>query len=439
MTLSFFIYTTTPVVWADSSKEEEKASSKSSFSERAETGFRDPVGWHYYWRDGYLGIDSREENIKFEINGHIHVDGGSIIADDELKNAFPELDGSEILLRNLKLSVYGNFYDKIDFDIGIDFANVRDIQDVWIRYLGHPILKKFKMGHIKEPFSLEYLTSINRITFMERSLPDQAFGFGRNIGIRYDSLESDKRINWGAGAFYNTGSFSSLGDAQSRVSESNGFDLTARVFGLPVYAEKGKTLLHLGLGFNYALRDEDEDDPSQQIRARPESRLTDIRLVDTGKTAGKKRNTVNTELAMVFGPWSFQGQYYNTFIDSNAAGDPNFWGYYVFLSYFVTGERRKYNPSLGIFTGVDPQPSFHPRKGDWGAVEIAARHSYVDLNDGNVSGGQESNISTGLNWYHNRNVRLMFNYTHAYLKNRESPIVENGRTHIIQARFQFIF
>jgi phosphate-selective porin OprO/OprP len=125
-------------------------------------------------------------------------------------------------------------------------------------------------------------------------------------------------------------------------------------------------------------------------------------------------------------------------LDADAAGDPDFWGYYAFLSYFITGEHRNYNRSIGVFTGVEPQPVFHPMKGDWGAWELALRHSYVDLNDGIIKGGKESNFTAGLNWIHNRNVRLMFNYIHAYVKDRASPSVENGRAHIFQVRFQFI-
>ena len=168
------------------------------------------------------------------INGQIIADAGYIDADHALEDAFPDLTGGNALFRKLMISTYGNFYDTVDFKIGIDFANVRDIQDIWIRYLKHPYLKNIKIGNMKEPFSMEYLTSITRTTFMERSLPDVAFGSGRNIGIRYDSQNALKRVNYGIGLFLNTGSFSDFGEAQNQISESNGFDTTLRVFGLPL-------------------------------------------------------------------------------------------------------------------------------------------------------------------------------------------------------------
>jgi len=141
---------------------------------------------------------------------------------------------------------------------------------------------------MKEPLSLKYLTSGDWISFMERALPVLAFGSGRNIGIRYDSLNPDKWINWGAGFFLNTVSFSQAGNGQDQISQTNRFDLTARVFGVPVYEEDGKRMVHLGLGGSYGSREEDNDDP-MNFRTRPESRLTDDRLVDTGSLTGKRR------------------------------------------------------------------------------------------------------------------------------------------------------
>jgi phosphate-selective porin OprO/OprP len=408
--------------------------------EGAEKGLRGPVrGWHYYWEDGYFSIDNRKEDIKFRINGQIIVDAGNIDANDELQSAFPDLDGSNILFRKLNISTYGNFYDAVDFRVGIDFANAQDIQDIWIRYLNHPLFEKIMVGHMKEPFSLEYLTSISRVTFMERSLPDEAFGTGRNIGIRYDSSDPDRPVNLGVGLFLNTGSYSNLGGATDQIDEANGFDATARVFGRPVSNESGDKLLHLGLGYSYGIRIDDNLDKAMQYRTRPESHLTNYRLVDTGPIPGKRRDKANAEIAMVFGPLSLQGQFYYLTLDADTADDLGFWGYYTFLSYFITGEHRKYNPSLGIFTGVDPQPTFHPMKGEWGAWEIALRHSYVDLNDAGIKGGRESNFTTGLNWIHNRNTRLMFNYVNAQVSDRESPAVDDGNAHIFQVRFQFIW
>ena len=410
-------------------------------SDKNEKGVRGPVtGWRLYWEDGYLTIENRKASIYFLINGQVIADAGYIDVDEALEDAFPDLTGGNALFRKLNISTYGNFYDTVDFRIGVDFANVRDIQDIWIRYIKHPYLKNIKIGNMKEPFSMEYLTSITRLTFMERSLPDVAFGSGRNIGIRYDSQDNSKPVNFGLGLFLNTGSFSDFGEAQNQISEANGFDTTLRVFGLPRYKEGGKKLLHLGLGYSHGVRDENHTSSAMEFRSRPESRLTDERLVDTGPIIGASQNLATAELALVSGPWSFQTQGYYLVLDADEADDPHFWGYYALLSHFLTGQSRRYNQALGIFTGVEPQPVFKPSEGHWGAWELALRHSYVDLNGGNVKGGRESNITAGLNWIHSRNARLMFNYIHARVKDRgTTPAIDDETAHIFQVRVQFVW
>ncbi|MBW1744353.1 MAG: porin, partial [Deltaproteobacteria bacterium] len=138
------------------------------------------------------------------------------------------------------------------------------------------------------------------------------------------------------------------------------------------------------------------------------------------------------------GPLSFQGECFFVATDAEARDDPNFWGYYAYVSWFITGEHRGYNKALGVFADVAPQHQFRPLKGEWGAWELALRHSYVDLNDGNVDGGRESNFTAGLNWYHSLKTRVMFNYIHAYVQDRAFPPIENGRANIFQARYQFL-
>jgi phosphate-selective porin OprO/OprP len=59
------------------------------------------------------------------------------------------------------------------------------------------------------------------------------------------------------------------------------------------------------------------------------------------------------------------------------------------------------------------------------------------LTDSEIRGGEQQNITAGLNWYLNGSTRFMFNYVKADLKNREN--VPNDKIDIFQARFQIDF
>jgi phosphate-selective porin OprO/OprP len=71
-------------------------------------------------------------------------------------------------------------------------------------------------------------------------------------------------------------------------------------------------------------------------------------------------------------------------------------------------------------------------KGGLGAWEVGVRYSQVDLNDSIVSGGELDDITIGLNWHLNPNVRVMLNYVRADLD-------DVGDADIFQTRFQVDF
>jgi phosphate-selective porin OprO/OprP len=135
---------------------------------------------------------------------------------------------------------------------------------------------------------------------------------------------------------------------------------------------------------------------------------------------------------------SVQGELFQQFANAESVGDPGFWGFYVYGSYFLTGEHRPYDRSKGIFKRVTPTSAFHFTGGGWGALETAFRFSYVDLNSQGIQGGKEIDLTAGINWYLNSNTRIMFNYVHARVMDRDAPPIDGGNANIFQVRFQFV-
>ena len=424
---------------ADSTPITKTGASPTGSSEKKHEGITGPItGMHVYWQKG-LHLDSRKENFKIKIGGRAIIDGGDIDLDEELQGAFPGLGESDVYFRALRVDVRGRIKDVLDFRIEIDFANIQDIKDTWIRFPGNRYLKHLTFGHVKEPFSLEELMGLNKWTFMERALPVQAFSPGRNIGIRYDNATSDKRLSWAVGGFLNAGSIGRIGEAKDQITNANGYDITARITGLPLYEDGGRKLLHLGLGYSHGFRDENNEDGTLRFRTRPETRITDVRLVDTFDILSDGTDLINPEVAFVYGPFSFQGEYFYAFTDAETVGNPNFWGFYAYLSYNLMGHSRGYDMSNGLFSGIAPEPRFHLRDRERGSVELGFRYSYIDLNDEGVKGGKERNFTAGLNWYLNPNIRFMVNYIHANVKDRGNPRVEDRSADIFQTRFQVAF
>jgi len=109
-------------------------------------------------------------------------------------------------------------------------------------------------------------------------------------------------------------------------------------------------------------------------------------------------------------------------------GAPNlkFQGGYAEAGYVLTGESHPYNTASASYGGIVPANPFSLGAGGWGAWEIAGRYSTIDLNDRvgsalGVAGGRQTVYTLALNWYINRNVRLMFDYLHGDVVKQISP------------------
>jgi phosphate-selective porin OprO/OprP len=123
-----------------------------------------------------------------------------------------------------------------------------------------------------------------------------------------------------------------------------------------------------------------------------------------------------------------EGEWFRYKIDRRITGavvppDPRFTGWYVQGSWILTGEPRVYNPVEARFDAPRLNYNFNPAAGTWGAFELAARYSDLDLNYregapgttpaaalGAVRGGEQKIYTVGVNWYLNPSMRLMLDY-----------------------------
>ncbi len=365
-----------------------------------------------YWDNG-LAVKTDDNAFKIKFGGRILNDWASVRANDAVESAFPDesVSGTGTELRQARFFMSGTIYEQFRFNAEYDFAGTdADFTDVWIGMKNIPFLGEVRIGHQKEPFSLERLNSLKYTTFIERALP-VVFAPGRNTGIKFHHSAYDNRLGWGIGAY-------------KEVKTSDGFDdlnnynITGRLTGAPWMAEDGRQLLHLGVSYSHKFSDEDQ---GYRYRMFPESHVGTFYTLDTG-TFGNVTDVdlVSPEIALVLGSFSVQSEYVASFLNRETADDLEFSGYYVFCSYFLTGEHRKYamGEAGGEFGSITPRRPFSMDGEGWGSWQIALRYSSVDLNDHDIIGGKENNYTAGINWYLNANLRWSLNYIRTELDDR---------------------
>ncbi len=373
------------------------------------------------WKEG-LRLQSADKAFEVKIGGRIMNDWIWNSPEDTIEAAFGSdhfQDGTEF--RRARLYVSGQVYDNVIFKAQYDFAGAEvTFKDVYMGIRKIPGVGTVKMGHFKEPFSLEELTSSNHITFMERAFVS-AFVPSRNTGMMIQNTAAEDRLNVAVGIFRDVG-----GSGDGAVSGK--YNATARLAVIP-WNEKDRGMAHIGAAYSY--RDPNADEVRYQER--PEVHTT-AKFVDTGAIAADAVHLVGGELAVVYGPASLQGEYVLAMVDAPRDEDPRFAGFYVFGSYFLTGEQRAYKTSSAAFDRVKPKKDFSVSDKGYGAWEITGRYSSLDLNDedAGVSGGELGDVTVGLSWYLNPNAKIMLNYVYADLDGV-------GTSNFFQTRFQINF
>lgn len=373
-------------------------------------------------------FETADGAYSFKIGGFAQMDGG-MFNDDRRDHP----DGTNI--RRARLSASGTIARDFNYKIENDFAasgGPAGITDAYLEYTG---LKNTSLGPIslmvgqfKEPFGLETLTSDLFTTFMERSLTS-TFSPDRNIGLAASSYGDSPLGAWTAAL----GGFGSGTGTASTDDEAK--DITGRLTLAPM-AKAGK-ILHFGVAGSHRIPDSATD--GMRFSSRAENRLSSAQAVDTGAiTSVSDVDLLGLEAASVYGPFSLQGEYVMAKLNRDGGlASPSFGSYYVEASYFLTGESRVYKTSKGKFDRVIPKSVFNPAKGDWGAWQVSARWSDLDLNDRAIQGGELKDLTFGLRWIPQANISFMANYIRS--ETDDSAVTPNDDPEIWMMRAQFDF
>ena len=378
---------------------------------------------------GFLAFKSADGRFSYWVDSRVQVDAAFYRGG---KNHL----GSGTDVRRARLGWKTTLYRDWHGEIDVDFAeNAVDLKDVWVGYTGFK-QSLIKVGNFREPFSLETLTSSKYITFMERSY--------------IDNLSPDRRMgasitHWGSMYHVSGGVFGQEVGTVDATARAEGWAATARAVFVPVNRE-GR-VLHIGGALSRRTPDAaaGADTNTVRFRARPETDISKVRFITTGKIRGVDHTSYyNAEFAGVYGPLTVQSEYTQVAMRKlvKSLGSPTFGGYYLSGSFFLTGETRPYAVEDGEFLRIVPKASY-------GAWEVAARVSSLDLNDRssdvNILGGKGTNYTVGVNWHINQNFKWMLNYVRVVNDKNAKPdfgigtLVAGDKFNIIQSRFALAF
>ncbi len=362
---------------------------------------------------------------RFEIDGRI---GGSVFLDGGLRRGDISSRGWTGKVRRARIETRGTLHYGVNTEYKVAFGFESGdfyLNDFYVQWRFDRGFNRLRVGYFDPPVSLEALAGSSDRSLMEVGSPVGAFAPGSRLGVQLDGLFSDAAVTWALNV-------SSVGQSQSFADSSDSpLRGSARVAWRP-FGDDGTAanrLLHLGASWSYTFSGVGEI----RYRARPESYLMPY-LVDTGDLEGDA-NLLGLEAAWREGPLTVQGEILRSGVSRDGDASVRLAGAYLQIAYVITGETRPYDTTQSIFERIVPENQFEFSLAQPGAVEIAARYSWLDLDDGDVAGGVLRSLNVGVVWTLNAWVRVEV----GYVVSRTRENANEGTSRVLQSRLDFRF
>jgi phosphate-selective porin OprO and OprP len=336
--------------------------------------------------------------------------------------------GSVDEVRRARLGVEGTAPGGFSYVFEMEFSEaVDEITDATISWRASDRLT-LTAGQHNNFQSLDELTSSRFISLLERAAFTDAFGFERRLGL--SATLTSGPITAQLGVFHD-----------NLLDVDEGDDMVS-IDGRIAYAPRlGETQLHFAGSAHW--RDNGDlvaRGTTTRYRQRPFIHASDARFLATPALAVDRETSFGLEAAAIRGPFHAVAEAHWLNADRAAGADPTFFGGYVELGWFLTGETRGYRGARWDRTRVRRGGAIE--EGGFGGIQLTVRYDYLDLNSGGITGGTQNGLQLGLTWIPTDYVRFLVNYAHLSYENAAIPAAGGRRDYgvdVVGVRAQLDF
>ena len=418
-------------------------------------------------KDGFA-LSAADGTYKLRLGGYAQFEGRSYLHDENVPQT------NTFFARRIRPYFQGTLAKYFDFQLVLDASSAAvALLDANVTANIAPSFK-IQAGRFKAPVGLEFIQSDPVTPFIERAFPTQ-LAPGRDVGIQVLG-------DLGGGLLtYQFGVFNGATDNANRDPDnSDDKDLVARLYAAPFKDTGWAALegLNLGVGASFG-----QDDPARAtLAANPGGGAIGAAATNLPTFLSPGANQffgyvnaagivvgdgdhlrISPQLYYTWGPWDILSEYITSKQDIRvvvAATDLPVAGvagerrsvtnraWQIETGYVLTGEKASFKGVVPDGGGVG--------SGGWGAWQLVVRVSKLEVDgsafddtlanavaDRRFSAKSALDLGVGLNWWLNRNLKVVLNYdrtTFAWGGGGTNVAPEDKDTeHVIRSRIQLSF
>lgn len=382
-------------------------------------------------QDGILVFQNKDANYKMWFDVRLQSDAAVYFGEPDF--CAPQIDGKDntshigngLSIRRARFAVKAQINEDWYAEFDTDWTSgIPEIKDAYIAFTGLEGFE-FKAGNFKENFSLSRNTTSRYLMFMERPMatslaPSRHLGF--NARYNHGWL-------WLSGGVFGpelkgSEEQTAMEDGNKDYGYNEGLSYTGKIVYRPFH-KLDYASLHIGAAASFRNPKLTSTDGyfTGRYSTRNSTNINRKKYLDTDDVKGLNHEFAWTvELAGHWNQLRVESAYIARAMNinkdeciKNNYKHTNQWaeGWYVEAGYLLFGGTQNYDAGGAKYTRTTNEHK-------WGNLELTARYEFCDLNTGklfsnkvedtDIFGGSAEAFAVGLNYYPNKNVKIMLNY-----------------------------